>query len=504
MLLAMTDDLRVILVKLADRLHNMRTLEHLPEEKRRAIAAETMEIYAPLANRLGMGKIKGELEDLSFRFLHPEEHAELTAAIDERLTASAANVEKIRRDASREDGGRRDRGRGHGRVKRYWSIRQKLHRQADSPRPALRHPRLPHPRRHDSADCYSVLGIVHQAWRPVPGRIKDYIAMPKPNFYQALHTTVVPEKRAAVRGADPDPRDGPHRRERDRGALEVQGREARPAGRRGVDRHGCGSSSRRRGRSRTRGSSSRRSRSTSTPTRSTPSSPKGAVFAFPRGRHAGRFRVSDPHGRRAPLRRGARERAARPAQDAARERRHRGDPTSPSAQPSRDWLGFAATTRAKNKIRAYIHAAEKERSIEIGRRLLERELRKFRKSLPRLLEQRAFDPYLRRLRGLHGGGPPRGRRIRKDPSEVRRRQAAAARGGGGRRAAAGSVARGGAPDGGATSSSLRAGHRDQGEGGKRPARHSRRVLPSRSGRRDRRLRHAGTRGVGPRHGLSRT
>jgi len=170
----------------------MRTLEHLPEGKRKAIATETMEIYAPLANRLGMGKIKGELEDLSFRFLHPDEFGGLTSAVDERMTASAAAVEKVRLEllAKTKDAGVN--AEVTGRVKRYWSIRQKLIRQA-----------IPLDQLYDVLafrvlvdnvrDCYTVLGVVHQAWRPVPGRIKDYIAMPKRNFYQSLHTTVVPE-----------------------------------------------------------------------------------------------------------------------------------------------------------------------------------------------------------------------------------------------------------------------------------------------------------------------
>src|SRR5207247_2553468 len=116
-----TGDLRVILVKLADRLHNMRTLEHLPDSKRRGVAQETMEIYAPLANRLGMGKIKGELEDLSFRFLFPEEWESLTAAVDERMKASADAIEHLRREIvtrSRAAGIEAD---VNGRVKRFWS-----------------------------------------------------------------------------------------------------------------------------------------------------------------------------------------------------------------------------------------------------------------------------------------------------------------------------------------------------------------------------------------------
>jgi GTP pyrophosphokinase len=392
MLLAMTDDLRVILVKLADRLHNMRTLEHLPEEKRRAIAAETMEIYAPLANRLGMGKVKGELEDLSFRFLHPDEHLQLTAAIDERLKTSADNVERIRRDLIEKTAGAGIEADVNGRVKRYWSIRQKLRRQ-----------QIPLDQLYDILafrilvdtipQCYSVLGIVHQAWRPVPGRIKDYIAMPKPNFYQALHTTLVPENappfevQIRTREMDLIAENGiaAHWKYKE-GKLDPRADEASI----GMVRQLLET---------TKEISDPREFLTALridlfPDEVYTFSPRGAVFSFPRGAtpvdFAYRIHTDVGHhcvgarvgGRLVPLK--------TPLEN--------GDiveiMTSPAAQPSRDWLGFAVTSRAKNKIRAFIHAAEKEKSIEIGRRLLERELKKFKKSLPRLLEQKAFDPHL--------------------------------------------------------------------------------------------------------------
>jgi len=392
MLLAMTDDLRVILVKLADRLHNMRTLEHLPEEKRRAVAAETMEIYAPLANRLGMGKVKGELEDLSFRFLHPDEHVQLTAAIDERLKTSADNVERIRRDLIEKTASAGIGADVTGRVKRYWSIRQKLHRQ-----------QIPLDQLYDILafrilvdtipQCYSVLGIVHQAWRPVPGRIKDYIAMPKPNFYQALHTTLVPENappfevQIRTREMDLIAENGiaAHWKYKE-GKLDPRADEASI----GMVRQLLET---------TKEISDPREFLTALridlfPDEVYTFSPRGAVYSFPRGAtpvdFAYRIHTDVGHhcvgarvnGRLVPLK--------TPLEN--------GDIveilTSPAAQPSRDWLGFAVTSRAKNKIRAFIHAAEKEKSIEIGRRLLERELKKFKKSLPRLLDQKAFDPHL--------------------------------------------------------------------------------------------------------------
>ena len=392
MLLAMTDDLRVILVKLADRLHNMRTLEHLPDEKRRAVAAETMEIYAPLANRLGMGKMKGELEDLSFRFLHPEEHAALAAAIDERLKTSAASVERIRRELIEKTRAAGIEAEVTGRVKRFWSIRQKLRRQQipleqlyDILAFRILVETIPH--------CYSVLGIVHQAWRPLPGRIKDYIAMPKPNFYQALHTTLVPENAPPFE-------------------VQIRTREMEMIAEHGIAAHWKYKEGKldpkadeasigmvRQLLETTREISNPREFLTALridlyPDEVYTFSPKGAVFSFPRGAtpidFAYRIHTDVGHhcvgarvnGRLLPLK--------TPLEN--------GDIveilTSPSAQPSRDWLGFAVTSRAKNKIRAFIHAAEKEKSIEIGRRLLERELKRFKKSLARLVEQKAFDPWL--------------------------------------------------------------------------------------------------------------
>jgi GTP pyrophosphokinase len=392
MLLAMTDDLRVILVKLADRLHNMRTLEHLPEERRKAVAAETMEIYAPLANRLGMGKIKGELEDLSFRFLHPDEWASLTAAVDERMKASAAAIEKIRRDLLKKTQAAGIDAEVTGRVKLYWSIRQKLIRQS-----------IPLDQLYDILafrllvntipECYTVLGVVHQAWRPVPGRIKDYIAMPKRNFYQSLHTTVVPEKsppfeiQIRTREMDLISENGiaAHWKYKE-GKLDPRADEARIALLRQIVET-------------TKEISDPREFLSSLridlyPDEVYTFTPKGAVYAFPRGAtpvdFAYRIHTDVGHhcvgarvnGRLVPLK--------SPLEN--------GDIveilTSPTARPSRDWLSFVVTSRARNKIRSLIHTAENEKSIEIGRRLLEKELKKFRKSLSRLLEAKAFDPFL--------------------------------------------------------------------------------------------------------------
>src|SRR5881397_1889307 len=196
MLLAMVDDIRVILVKLADRLHNMRTLNHLPEDRRVKIAQETRDIYAPIANRLGMSKVKNELEELSFRYLEPQAYEALRVKVDAKRRAAEgliqslkATVEAKRREAQIPV------ANIDGRIKRLWSIHQKLKRQKIELEQvydfiALRIV-------SDSiTDCYGALGIIHQTWSPVPGRIQDVVAMPRPNGYQSLHTSVISDRGA--------------------------------------------------------------------------------------------------------------------------------------------------------------------------------------------------------------------------------------------------------------------------------------------------------------------
>ena len=193
MLLAMVKDIRVILVKLADRLHNMRTLQYLPPEKQREIARETSEIYAPIALRLGMGKVRGELENLAFRCLEPEAHEEISRALQARHETGQEFLDDIKQvvTAKLEEAGIPV--RIEGRVKRAFSIHQKLKRQRISIDQvydllALR------VITDSLRNCYAVLGVIHSAWHPVPGRIKDFIAMPRPNLYQSLHTSVITEK----------------------------------------------------------------------------------------------------------------------------------------------------------------------------------------------------------------------------------------------------------------------------------------------------------------------
>jgi GTP pyrophosphokinase len=382
MILGMASDLRVILVKLADRLHNMRTLEFLAPEKRLEIARETLEIYAPIANRLGIGAIKGQLEDLSFQYLEPESCAELSAEVEARLKNTRGLVEEIQRriESTLAQAGIESQVRG--RVKRLYSIHTKLKRQG-----------LEIAQLYDILafrvvcrevkDCYAILGLVHQIWRPVPGRFKDYIAMPKPNFYQSLHTTVMGERgtpfEVQVRTYEMDVVAergiAAHWRYKE-GRLDASPEDARFDWlRRLADlktevsdpRHFLNSL-----------------KVDLYPDEIYTFSPKGKVFAFPRGAtpvdfayrihsdigaHCVGARVN---GRLVPL----------------KSPLVNGDwveiLTSPAGKPSRDWLSFAVTSRAKNKIRHYIHAQEKEKSIEIGRKLLDREFKRFKKSIRKL------------------------------------------------------------------------------------------------------------------------
>jgi GTP diphosphokinase / guanosine-3',5'-bis(diphosphate) 3'-diphosphatase len=190
MLLAMTTDIRVIIVKLADRLHNMRTLGSISRERQQRIAQETLDIYAPIAHRLGMGKIRGELEDLSFMHLEPEAYGDLVREMESRRQTNVEALERIRHDVEIKLARENIPARVEGRLKRAFSVYQKLKRQKINidqvyDLMALRIIT-------DSVkNCYGALGVIHNEWHPIPGRIKDFIAIPRPNLYQSLHTSVM-------------------------------------------------------------------------------------------------------------------------------------------------------------------------------------------------------------------------------------------------------------------------------------------------------------------------
>ena len=190
MLLAMVNDIRVIIVKLADRLHNMRTLEFLPRERQVRIAQETIDIYSPIAHRLGMGKIRGELEDLSFRYLEPEQAGEIGREIESQRQQNEEFLKKMQEDV--EVNLRRENipARVEARIKRAYSVYQKMKRQKiglDQVYDLLALRIVT-----DSVkNCYAALGVIHNEWHPIPGRIKDFIAIPRQNLYQSLHTSVI-------------------------------------------------------------------------------------------------------------------------------------------------------------------------------------------------------------------------------------------------------------------------------------------------------------------------
>src|SRR5450755_1679143 len=189
MVLAMVDDIRVVLIKLADRLHNMRTLQHLTLERQKTIAKETLEIYAPIAHRLGMGKIRGELEDLAFQYVDPIAYNQVKDAIESRRKEGEAFLAQIQSVIEQKLRDNNLQATVEARIKRLYSIWQKLQRQRISVDQIYDMLALRIITQSES-DCYAVLGIIHNQWRPVPGRIKDFIAIPRNNFYKSLHTTV--------------------------------------------------------------------------------------------------------------------------------------------------------------------------------------------------------------------------------------------------------------------------------------------------------------------------
>ena len=382
MILAMVSDIRVVLVKLADRLHNMRTLQYLPAEKRLEIARETMDIYAPIANRLGMGLVKGELEDLAFLYLEPKEYERVRREVERNLKGAEKTIEQIRNELDtrlREAG---IVGDVRGRRKHYHSIWSKMQRRG-----------VDLAQLYDvlafrivvgeTRDCYAALGLVHQRWRPVPGRIKDYIAMPKPNFYQSLHTSVMSDKaqpfEVQIRTREMDliaERGIAAHWKYKEGKLAPQQNDARLQWLRQLVDWQSDVSDPRQFLSSLKADLYADEVYTFTP--------KGEVFAFPRGATTVDFayRVHTDVGHRCV---GARVNGRLvPLKTTLSS----GDIveilTAPNQAPSRDWLSFVATSRARHKIRQYIHTQEKLQAVELGRRLLERELKKYKKTLKKL------------------------------------------------------------------------------------------------------------------------
>src|ERR1700758_5340159 len=384
MMLAMVDDIRVVMIKLADRLHNMRTLEHLAPDRQQKIAKETLEIYGPIAHRLGMGKIRGELEDLGFKYLDPIAYEQVKEAVDSHRKVGEAFLsrgEGVVRDKLKEAG---ITAKVESRTKRYYSIHKKLVRQHINVDQVydLYAMRII---TRSVQDCYAVLGIIHNVWRPVPGRIKDFIAMPRPNFYQSLHTSVITEDgtpfEVQIRTEEmhkmAEEGIAAHWKYKD-GAVSAQDEQRLAWLRQVVEWQ----------------------RDVSDPNEFLSTlkvdlypeevytfTPKGKVVVLPRDSTPIDFAYSvhtevghtcvgaKVNGRMVPL----------------RHKLHSGDiveiMTQPGHKPSRDWLAIVKSSRSRNKIKHWLNIHQRERAIEIGRKLIEKEARKYRIALKELKDE---------------------------------------------------------------------------------------------------------------------
>jgi len=385
MFLAMVDDVRIVLVKLADRLHNMRTLQFLPPEKRHRIALETMEIYAPIAHRLGMGKMRGELEDLAFSYLEPEAYQEIKKSVESRQKVRQEFLDEVKELITQRLQEHEVPGTVDSRIKRIYSIHEKIKRQ-----------KIPIEQVYDLLavriitdtvkDCYAALGLIHNLWRPVPGRIKDFIAIPRPNMYQSLHTSVI----------------GPHGQPFE---IQIRTMEMHRVAEEGIAAHWkykTGKSSDNKDDQRFlwlrhlvewQQEMQDPSDFLSTlkidlyPEEVYAFTPKGKVIILPRDASPVDFAYAihtevgnkcvgaKVNGRIVPL----------------KSRLKNGDiveiQTQAGHTPSRDWLSFVKTSRARNKIRHFINVSQRERSIEIGKKILEKEARKFKVNLKKLVEE---------------------------------------------------------------------------------------------------------------------
>ncbi len=376
MLLAMVDDIRVIFVKLADRLHNMRTLQFMPEDRRARVAQETLDIYAPIASRLGMNKVKNELEELAFLHLEPTAYQSLKTRVEAKRAATEGVIEELTTEIrAKLETAEVPVATVDGRVKRLYSIWLKLKRQKieldqvyDFVAIRIVLPSV--------KDCYAALGIIHQAWSPVPGRIKDFIAMPRPNGYQSLHTSVISDRgvpfEVQIRTAEM------HQRAEEGIAAHWKYKEGRVGAGRDeqyfqwmrqlLETH-----------QEVRDSQEflnhlkidlyREEVYAFTPRGQVKVLPDGATpidFAYAVHTDVGHRCVgARVNGRMVPL----------------RAKLKNGDiveiMTTAGHAPSRDWLSVVKTSRARNKIRQYIQIEENARAIDVGRKLLEKEAKRF-------------------------------------------------------------------------------------------------------------------------------
>ncbi|TMA60646.1 MAG: bifunctional (p)ppGpp synthetase/guanosine-3',5'-bis(diphosphate) 3'-pyrophosphohydrolase [Deltaproteobacteria bacterium] len=384
MIIAMARDIRVILIKLADRAHNMRTLSYLPEAKQREIAEETLEIYAPLAHRLGIYWLKSELEDEALRALRPEVYAQLKQDVAKKKAEREHYIAEVIAILQQILGEAGIKAEVYGRPKHFYSIYQKMQSQ-----------NLPFSQIYDLVafrimvdsvpECYAVLGIVHSHWKPVPGRFKDYIALPKANLYQSLHTTVI----------------GPYG---ERIEVQIRTHEIHRVAEEGIAAHWTYKEGRR-GLEETQRFAWLRQlvewqqqlkdpqeflhtiKEDLFPEEVYVFTPKGDLYSFPKGasvidfayrihsqvgNHCTGARVN---GRLVPL----------------RYQLQNGDTleiiTTAQQTPSKDWLKVVQTSKARARIRQWIKAQQRERSVALGRELLERELSRYHLDLAALRKQ---------------------------------------------------------------------------------------------------------------------
>ncbi|RPJ85956.1 MAG: bifunctional (p)ppGpp synthetase/guanosine-3',5'-bis(diphosphate) 3'-pyrophosphohydrolase [Acidobacteria bacterium] len=379
LLLAMVDDIRVILVKLADRLHNMRTLQYLSPEKRKAIAQETLDIYAPIAHRLGMSKIRGELEDIAFSYLDPVTYQSILSQVEEKKATSDRLIKSAIKQMEQRFQEQGIEAKIEARIKRIHSTYEKLRRQ-----------KIALDQVYDFIairvlvgtvrDCYTVLGIVNNMWNPVPGRIKDFIAMPRPNMYQSLHTTVI--------GSDGRPFE-----------IQIRTSEMHKIAEEGIAAHW----KYKEGKLEKHKDDKRFmwlrhllewQREVKDPNQFLSNlkidlypeevyvfTPKGEVITLPRGATPVDFAFyihtavgskcvgAKINGRIVPL----------------KHRLVNGEIveilTADDAHPSREWLTFAKTSRARNAVRRWINQRQKEQAVDLGQKLLEKEAEKFNMNL---------------------------------------------------------------------------------------------------------------------------
>ncbi len=385
MIIAMAQDIRVILVKLADRTHNMRTLDHMSEEKQRRIAQETLDIYAPLANRLGISWVKTELEDLSFRYVKPQDFLTLQDKLGKRKKEREKYIEDVSTLINTKLAERGLKGDVSGRFKHVYSIYKKMKSQG-----------IEFEQIHDiiafriitnsMPACYEALGLVHQLWKPVPGRFKDFIAIPKPNMYQSLHTTVVGPlgERIEVQIRTPDMHKvaeegiAAHWAYKEGKALSVSKDDEKFAWLRQLMEWQQDLKDPKEFLETVKVDLFTDEVFVFTPRGDVKSLPRGATpvdFAYAiHSDVGGRCVGSKVNGKIVPL----------------RYKLKNGDTvevlTSPQAHPSKDWLTFVKTSRAQQRIRAFIKQQQREKSLQLGRELLERDLKRYQLTFNRLLK----------------------------------------------------------------------------------------------------------------------